>query len=197
MGLLLWKPCLVKRISLGSARLAIANRHHGRNCNAGAGHSFNIFCRIVCLLAMATILFPNRAAAHPTRRVIEETSSITFINPSIGWRLGQRWNPNTSTYGRITIWRTNDGGPRWHFVSSLPAFPDARIAFADYRDGWIYGSRLYSTHDGGSTWRRISLHGWQTVVTFSGTSVWRLDTACRGPDSDCHLTLLDSTTHSD
>jgi photosystem II stability/assembly factor-like uncharacterized protein len=63
---------------------------------------------------------------------------------------------------------TADGGVRWHFLTA----PGARlvrllstsrgaavssVVFASRRNGWLYGPGLWSTHDGGAHWRRVSL----------------------------------------
>src|SRR5216683_2033762 len=31
------------------------------------------------------------------------------------------------------------------------------VRFADSQDGWVYGSRLFATHDGGRSWRAVAL----------------------------------------
>jgi hypothetical protein len=35
----------------------------------------------------------------------------------------------------------------------------ATIRFANLKDGWAYGAELWATHDGGSSWKRVSLPG--------------------------------------
>ena len=72
---------------------------------------------------------------------------------------------------RARLATTTDAGAHWRFTAA----PDVRlfnaagglaqasrvsnVVFASRRDGWLYGPGLWATHDGGATWRRISLGG--------------------------------------
>ncbi len=92
-----------------------------------------------------------------------QPASVTFISADEGWLLG------TGSCGAtrcLAIVRTTDGGRTW---ASIPA-PDTALAsdgstgvtglrFADTLDGWAFGTGLWATHDGGSTWHRVSLPG--------------------------------------
>jgi len=66
----------------------------------------------------------------------------------------------------VSLIRTNDSGRHWSAVVSpnAPLAIDApvpgaarSIRFANPRDGWIFGGSLWSTHDGGKRWRKITL----------------------------------------
>src|SRR5690242_17391928 len=67
---------------------------------------------------------------------------------------------------------TTDAGAYWRFTGA----PDVRlfnaagntltqaskvrdVVFASRRTGWLYGPGLWATHDGGATWRKITLGG--------------------------------------
>lgn len=158
---------------------------------------FSLVRCIIIVLAAAGILLTGPPRMLSAAQTTTETLSFTFINPSIGWRVTQRWNGTTGSRGAIGISRTNDGGLHWTPLCSVPGLLIARILFADRRNGWLYGSRLYATHDGGRTWRRMPLHGSQTMVDLSGTSVWRLDSACGTAINHCHFTLLRSVAGSE
>ena len=65
---------------------------------------------------------------------------------------------------------TTDGGTRWHFLKAPDVrFPNSSgrrrpasvsgVVFASRRHGWLYGSRLWYTRDGGAHWRELSLGG--------------------------------------
>lgn len=123
---------------------------------------------------------------------------ISFISPTTGWRMTQRWDQNAGARGHPSLSETTDGGLRWHVRSSLPGFSIPQMLFADARNGWLYDSRLYATHDAGRTWHRITLHGTETTLSLSRGSIWRLDSSCStSSDPRCHFTLLRSVTGSD
>lgn len=92
--------------------------------------------------------------------------SVTFVSADLGWALG-----SVPCAGGTcpAIARTTDGGRTW---SAGPAVPNAvagaipagpcvlcGLRFADERDGWIFGSDLWATHDGGTTWQQASIAG--------------------------------------
>jgi photosystem II stability/assembly factor-like uncharacterized protein len=88
--------------------------------------------------------------------------SATFVSPSQGWVL------ISVSCGRafcLQLQHTTDGGSRWTVVPS-PQLASPAVAgqvrgvrFADSQDGWVYGSRLFATHDGGRSWRAVALPG--------------------------------------
>jgi photosystem II stability/assembly factor-like uncharacterized protein len=87
--------------------------------------------------------------------------SMTFVSANEGWVLGTApcsHKPCTS------VVRTSDGGRTWVGIPA-PKYPLARysfsrglnrLRFADSVDGFAYGSQLWVTHNGGSTWGRVS-----------------------------------------
>jgi photosystem II stability/assembly factor-like uncharacterized protein len=71
------------------------------------------------------------------------------------------------------VWRTHDGGQTWDPSSPIPPLPfdpgtPTRLTFIDAQTGWLmvvlnpcgtggcYDDILYSTGDGGQTWRPVS-----------------------------------------
>lgn len=159
-----------------------------------------VFARLVVVTAITLPFVVTVAGATPraltaagrTTRTITETLSISFISPSLGWRVAQRWNEETGAQGAISVGQTSDGGAHWRTLATGRGLPAAHILFADPQNGWLYGSRLYATHDGGRTWRRVSLYGSQTTLSVVGSSVWRIDSACRSSTSRCQLSLWTS-----
>ncbi len=104
--------------------------------------------------------------------------SLTFVSADRGWLLGSATCAGSPC---SAIVRTTDGGRTW---AGIPA-PDAPIApaaestggisrlrFADPLDGWAFGPDLWVTHDGGSSWQRVTLPG-----TGAGGQVMALETS--------------------
>ena len=94
-----------------------------------------------------------------------QPASATFTSPKAGWLLGSATCAGAPC---AAIVRSTDGGLTW---AGIPA-PDAAfvaggvgsagvsgLRFADALNGWAFGPELWSTHDGGTTWRRVSLPG--------------------------------------
>jgi photosystem II stability/assembly factor-like uncharacterized protein len=85
---------------------------------------------------------------------------VTFVSPQDGWVLG-------TVGGNLALARTQDGGTTWTGVTPPPAtfLPSPGrsgvngVRFADQQDGWVYGSQLWATHDGGASWSQVSLPG--------------------------------------
>jgi photosystem II stability/assembly factor-like uncharacterized protein len=95
--------------------------------------------------------------------------SVTFASAVEGWVLGSA----ACATGRCpVIAHTLDAGKTWARIpapnTKIAAQPlganidmiDAGIAglrFADAKDGWAFGPELWSTHDGGATWKRLDV----------------------------------------
>lgn len=143
----------------------------------------------------------------PDSSAITETVSFTFLSPSLGWRLAVRWNANAGSEGPAWIERTTNGGLHWRRIARVSGaghgsgtsfdLSVSTIVFADRRDGWLYGRRLFATHDGGVTWRRLPIRGSETALTVSGATVWRLDASCPSGARPCRFRLLTSQAISD
>ena len=94
-----------------------------------------------------------------------EPISATFVSSQDGWVLGSV----RCASGRCpAIGQTTDGGARWNpinapqtTVGSDPVtFVGTGIAtlrFANANDGWAYGPELWATHDGGTTWKVVTI----------------------------------------
>ena len=88
-------------------------------------------------------------------------ASVTFVSARDGWVLG---TTKTCAHAPCTsVLRTTNGGRSWAGIPA-PKFRLAslgtsqglqRLRFATRRDGFAYGSQLWVTHNGGSSWHRV------------------------------------------
>ena len=91
----------------------------------------------------------------PARPLLLPQGKIFFLDSAHGW-LGLGYSGGMSR-GSLLL-ATGDGGATWIRRAMAPAGP---IRFVTLQDGWIAGGEnsheLYTTADGGNTWREISL----------------------------------------
>lgn len=96
--------------------------------------------------------------------------SASFVSPAAGYVLGLKPCFQTRCLGSaLALRKTVDGGHHYLVVPAPPtryvfqgrasASAVGHIVFADGLDGWAYGPGLWSTHNGGATWRRLDTHG--------------------------------------
>ncbi|MGH9071712.1 MAG: hypothetical protein ACRDX8_11235 [Acidimicrobiales bacterium] len=142
-----------------------------------------------------------------------QVQAATFISPQDGWVLGTTTcRPGACLPGTldVSIARTTDAGVHW---VSAPAFPDHiansasqppagvdGLRFADPRNGWAYGPDLWSTHDGGDSWVRVSIgaSGSRVVdLEASGGEVDAVVTHCKPSTGPCPAQLWHSPVGAD
>jgi photosystem II stability/assembly factor-like uncharacterized protein len=161
--------------------------------------------RAVALCGFAAIaIFATAFAASPALRAtmtrwfvansVLYVTDISFVDGRHGWLLGvantQAVCPRTTRCG-LELRATNNGGRTWYPMHPPTAYGSYSVYFGTVHDGWIFGKGLWSTHDGGRTWRRITDRYTQDVQSKAGT-VWALESPCQ-PDIPCHLSLARST----
>lgn len=110
-------------------------------------------------------------AGGPVPRGFTPTS-VSFVSATQGWVLGTA--PCTGAVCTSVV-RTRDGGRHWQGIPAPSATlgqPDSGrngdvsvLRFATARDGWAGVGRLYSTHDGGSTWVRQQVGPATSVIS--------------------------------
>jgi photosystem II stability/assembly factor-like uncharacterized protein len=123
--------------------------------------------------SVAASAAPTPAASSPAAGPVPaglQVFSVTFASPDLGWALGT--TPCTAS-PCTSIVRTADGGLTWVGIPApvtpiVPAGIGAQspagsgvsgLRFADPRDGWAFGPDLWATHDGGSSWRQLTIPG--------------------------------------
>jgi photosystem II stability/assembly factor-like uncharacterized protein len=128
-----------------------------------------------------------------------QPASITRISLQNGWLLG---DAPCAAGTCLALARTRDGGDTWHGVPAPSIAADAvdEIRFANERDGWLFGSSMWATHDGGSTWqqvtgmagvRRLEIASGRAYAIATGSSdTGQLFTALTGGDA---WSLVDQT----
>ena len=101
------------------------------------------------------------SSAAGVRQVAFKPAAASFISPGRGWVLGA-----SGCSVCAAVRKTTDGGRSWTALRSpggqLP-FEHPRpgdvsdIAFADSRNGFLFGPALLASHDGGRSWKREAL----------------------------------------
>lgn len=99
----------------------------------------------------------------------------TFLDHSHGW-VNMIETP-VGASEKQTLFRTDDGGKSWHFVSLLPFKYRGSPTFTNLQIGWFVtygynvnsavGCALYITHDGGHTWKQQPLPALPHVYNLS------------------------------
>jgi photosystem II stability/assembly factor-like uncharacterized protein len=100
---------------------------------------------------------------------------VTFVSATDGFVIGT--SPCASGTC-TTLARTTDAGHTWSAVATLPpsltgsSAGVSRVRFADASDGWAFGPQLWSTHDGGHTWKQLPETGTVSDVEASAGAVY-------------------------
>jgi photosystem II stability/assembly factor-like uncharacterized protein len=106
-----------------------------------------------------------------------EPASVTFVSANTGYVVGTAaCNAGTCS----TLVTTVDAGRTWSLVATLPPSITggnaaiSKLRFANTHDGWAFGQQLWSTHDGGHTWKQISEPGPISDLEASGGYAYAL-----------------------
>lgn len=140
------------------------------------GTLVRMFCAAVAGLALAAsgLAGAGAAGAAPGAGQQPEAGSGMAVSASFGPAAASFWSPARGVVlggagcaaghaCRVRLAVTADGGGHWHFLAapaiSLYGPGVSRVLFATSRTGWLYGPALWSTHDGGAHWRKLSAGG--------------------------------------
>jgi len=167
---------------------------------------------LAAVLATATALAAVACASQPRRggHVATSASGISAAGPAkIRYRLAavafsgrkRGWGEFISYHPcRVAVGATADGGAdfsrpvmvaSWRCALASPA---NSLAFDAHGDGFLYGPRLFITHDGGQTWAASRQPGQVLAVAANGRSVWILQSDCGSAKNSgrCPLRLSES-----
>jgi hypothetical protein len=112
---------------------------------------------------------PSPSAASPDAIPADfEPLSVTFVSADMGWVLGMDLGCASDPCPAIVV-RTLDGGRTWTRIAAPPTSHSttglqagngvSNLRFADALDGWAFGPGLWATHDGGKTWKQLTIPG--------------------------------------
>lgn len=120
-------------------------------------------------LATAACARPVNVTGHrPAAPGVRVTGSsqfsaidASFPSPTVGWLLGVPACASAQhPCHTLLLRKTTDGGKSWVAIRPLPpASAVSQILFTSSRDGWAWGPGLWTTRDGGATWRRERVIG--------------------------------------
>jgi hypothetical protein len=172
--------------------------------------------------SLHTVGPPPAGAAHTTvttgaGSTFHLPPQLAFADTADGW-MAAGGSCSSGACADPIMRHTIDSGRTWSRWTSVPDTravsldPQTRrdlgglvlLDFADARNGWYgQGGQLWSTHDGGHTWRRVVVAGSVEAITSTGESTWALVARCPTGSTDtvaggtpsCPMTLL--TTASD
>jgi photosystem II stability/assembly factor-like uncharacterized protein len=113
-------------------------------------------------------------------------ASVTFVSANDGWVLG---TTKSCAHAPCTsVLRTTNGGrswvgipaPKYKLARSGTSSGLLRLRFANAVDGYAYGSQLWVTHNGGSSWHRVrQVPGYITDLEASAGKVYAANTVTR------------------
>ncbi len=118
----------------------------------------------------------------------------------IGMEQNCSLSPTANTTCSLAIVRTSDGGRSWTPVGHAlqVVYPHSRASYpfinfvTNGKDGWIYGSKTYVTHDGGRTFAKSGLGGLVMDLSIVGNDTWALSRPCPPGIPGC-ISVLYST----
>jgi photosystem II stability/assembly factor-like uncharacterized protein len=111
-------------------------------------------------------------------------------------------SPTANTTCSLAIVRTNDGGRTWTPVGRAlqVTYPHSRASYpfinfvTNGKDGWIYGSKTYVTHDGGKTFTKSGLAGVVSNLSIVGNETWAMSRPCPPVIPGCSSTVYSTPT---
>jgi hypothetical protein len=124
------------------------------------------------------------ASVAPLRLHGFEPAAASFTSPTWGVALGGSGRgAGRARLARLAV--TADGGAHWSLMRAPNVWLDngasrmpqvSRVVFADRADGWLYDQyntgHIWATHNGGASWREITLPGNIQAMAASAHAVY-------------------------
>jgi photosystem II stability/assembly factor-like uncharacterized protein len=145
-------------------------------------------------------------AISPTARIVPLSApsngltDVYFQDSTHGIALEQHCalSPVTNTQCSLVIVRTNDAGRMWAPAGQplIVTYPNSRASypFIDFatngKDGWIYGSKTFVTHDGGKSFEKDGPGGLVMDLSIVGKETWALSRPCPPGVPGCSSTVF-------
>ena len=173
---------------------------------------------LVAALLTVVLTVPGQNSANAVRylrissaaRVVDLAApsngltDVYFADSTHGLGLEQHCvlSPTTNTVCSLVIVRTNDAGRTWKLVGQTlhVTYPHSRASqpFIDFvtngKDGWIYGSKTFVTHDGGKTFEEDGPGGLVMDLSIVGNETWALSRPCPPGTLGCSSTVFTTPT---
>ena len=131
-------------------------------------------------------------------------TDVYFADSTHGLGLKQHCvlSPTTNTVCSLAIVRTNDSGRTWKLVGQTlrVTYPHSHASqpFIDFvtngKDGWIYGSKTFVTHDGGKTFEADDPGGQVMELSIVGNETWALGRPCPPAVAGCVSSIFSTPT---
>jgi photosystem II stability/assembly factor-like uncharacterized protein len=147
---------------------------------------------------------PSSMAAVALTTPTNGLADVSFADAAHGIGMEQdcSLSATADTTCSLTIVTTSDGGRTWAPVGRAlhVTYPDSResypfINFAtNGKDGWIFGSKTFVTHDGGRTFTDDGQRGLVMDLSIVGDETWALARPCPPAVSGCLSTVYSTPT---
>jgi photosystem II stability/assembly factor-like uncharacterized protein len=178
--------------------LAVDPRAARRRTHRG----FRCIAAVVLIVGFAASYVVTSATGQQASRDVPASAlkTVAFVNPRVGYGMFEQRSPVRC---EDVVAKTVDGGAQFTSPVRVTSFdcdgdaPVGALAFDAHGDGFLYGPRLYVTHDGGRSWARDAQPGQVLAVSAIGRSVWMVEDGCftlppEGGPQRCPLRVIES-----
>lgn len=115
--------------------------------------------------------------------------AFSFVSSTTGFVLGSA--ETCAKKPCTSVLRTTDAGRTWKGIPAPVADTEeggqgvSSLSFADERNGFAWGDALWSTHDGGATWKQVRLAGDVQSLAIGGDRAYAVVDPCDAGSDTC------------